>query len=66
MEVLHWFISGSPAINSLPVVTTYILLPPAFECNGSLRRDPFAYDITSIQPANRLLLLFPLVLILLL
>lgn len=41
MEVLHWFISGSPAINSLPVVTTYILSPPASECNGSRRRDPF-------------------------
>lgn len=41
MEVLHWFISGSPAINSLSVVTTYILLPPASECNGSRRRDPF-------------------------
>lgn len=41
MEVLHWFISGSPAIYSLPVVITYILPPPASECNGSRRRDPF-------------------------
>jgi hypothetical protein len=41
MGVLHRFISGSSAINSRPVVTTYIPPPPASESKGSRRPDPF-------------------------
>lgn len=61
MEVLHRFISGSAAQSSLGP-----LLPPIYRHRrhpsptAVVARTPLACDITSIQPANRLLLLlFP-------
>lgn len=56
MSRTHRFISGSTAINSRAVATvSYTTAATA----GTTNPNPFPSDITSIQPANRLLLFSP-------